>query len=325
MLHNVLELIVLFLICVGFVSIGFLPLGWFQVSFVVVAGLLLTAIITYYRQSHEKIYSSDQTFEQAHLTAIILLILMALLFRAEPYFYVMGGQDQGVYVNMSAVFERTSQIFQKDHVARQIKAESIRKLYERYNYKLEENTELRLEGEKEGVYLPGIYIKDIDRSEFVFQFYHLHPIWMAIFGHLFGIQNSVYSLTLFSVLSVVYLYLLAFELSGSRRLAFISGALIALNPLHAFFSKFPVTEVVALFFSSASFYYLLRYYKTSLGNREGLPLHIDFQDHETLDVGAIPSSRSSVRHGCPACTGIPEETDKKRMASLARLRYQNLF
>ena len=40
--------------------------------------------------------------------------------------------------------------------------------------------------------------------------------------------------------------------------------LLALNPLHAFFSKFPVTEVVALAFSSLSFFYLVRYYNKAL-------------------------------------------------------------
>lgn len=264
---DILEPLVLFLLLTGFISIVCLALGLFNVSFVVVVGLLFTTLITYYQKFYQKNQPIDHQGQPNHGLTLIILVLVALLFRSTPYFYVMGGQDQGLYVNMSAVFERTGQVFPEDKVAQQLINPSIRDAYERYNYNLYKNYAWYVEGEREGTYLPGIYIKEKDESSLVFQFYHLHPIWMAIFGTLFGTANRVYSLTLFSILSVLYFYLLAFELSNSRRLAFITGLLIALNPLHAFFSKFPVTEVVVLFFSSSAFYYLLRYHKNALQGR----------------------------------------------------------
>lgn len=267
---DILEALVLFLIFTGLTSIVCLALGLFNVPFVLVAGLLFTTLITYYQKNYQKNQPIDRQSQQNHGLMLIILVLVALLFRSTPYFYIMGGQDQGLYVNMSAVFERTGQSIPEDKVAQQLINPSIRDAYERYNYNLYKNYVWYVEGEREGTYLPGIYIKEKDESALVFQFYHLHPIWMAIFGTLFGSPNRVYSLTLFSILSVVYLYLLAFELSNSRRLGFIAGLLIALNPLHAFFSKFPVTEVVGLFFSSSAFYYLLRYHKNALQDRGNL-------------------------------------------------------
>jgi 4-amino-4-deoxy-L-arabinose transferase-like glycosyltransferase len=68
---------------------------------------------------------------------------------------------------------------------------------------------------------------------------------MAIFGEVFGDSNRYYSTVFFAILSILALYLLTFELTGNGLLAWSVGALLALTPLHAFFSKFPATEVVA--------------------------------------------------------------------------------
>ncbi|MDD4110574.1 MAG: hypothetical protein PHS54_03360 [Clostridia bacterium] len=116
----------------------------------------------------------------------------------------------------------------------------------------------------EGNHLPGVYIKNLENSEYVFQFYPLHPLWMSLFGVVFGNGGMVWALTFFSLLSLIGAYLIAYELSGRRRLAgIILALLLAINPLHAFFSKFPVSEVPALAFTFLGFYYLLKFYNDS--------------------------------------------------------------
>lgn len=173
------------------------------------------------------------------------LILFAAVFRLEPYPWINGGQDQGVYVSMSAYYQKGGNLFITDPISDKLSNETLKTIYK--------------ENLPEGSFQPGVFYSS--RNDYVFQFYHLHPLWMAIFADFLGDGARIYSLTFFSLLSIIFLSLLAFELSGSRAAALAVGILLAVNPLHAFFSKWPVTEIVALAFSSMAFYYLARAYR----------------------------------------------------------------
>ena len=193
------------------------------------------------------------------------LLLFTALLRLDTYPWTGGGQDQGVYVNMATYFQQHGQLLPLDHI-RESLPDDLKPLYDLSNYEKSAPVDW-LEDRREGDYLPGVYVADRESSQLVFQFYHLHPLWMSIFGELFGGENRGYSLLLFALLSVAAFYFLALELTGSGRAALICGVLIALNPLHAFFTRFPVTEVMALAFSSLAVLYLLRYYRQSQGQR----------------------------------------------------------
>jgi len=172
----------------------------------------------------------------------------------------MGGQDQGLYVNMSSFYQKEGRTFIKDEIRSDL-SDSRKEIYdERNQYYLE----VKKQGQYEGGHHLGIYIKDLAKSEYVFQFYPLHPLWMAIFGEAFGNDYRVYSLVFFSILSIINIYLLACEIAGGKKAAaYIIGLFLAVNPLHAFFSKFPTAEIVALFFSSGALYVLIKLYKRS--------------------------------------------------------------
>jgi len=253
---SILDISTLLIVLISFVSIFFLSIGKFKVDIVLILSAILILLVLIAKK--EYITFHFYLHKNIHLFPILLLILIAVLFRNEPYLYVMGGQDQGVYVNMSKVYENRGEVFQIDQVRKNLKQANIKNIYDRNNLR---NNTLSVKNKFEGCFVPGVYIADESRSKYVFQFYHLHPLWMAIFGNFFGDQNRVYSLVFFSLISIISFYFLAFEYTKSIGLAFIVGFLLAINPLHAFFSKFPVTEVVALGFTSAAFYYLVRYYK----------------------------------------------------------------
>lgn len=211
-------------------------------------------------------------------TVILIILLAACFFRVNPYLWIVGGQDQGLYVNMSAHYERTGSPFIKDRV-RSALDDSQKELYDKDNNHIEPG---RMKpGQSEGWQMPGIFIKDLQRSENVFQFYPLHPLWMAIFGKVFGSENRVYSIVFFSLLSILFFYLITLEFTDGDKLpAYAIALFLALNPLHAFFGKFPVSETVSLFFSSAGFYYLIRYYKEVKRDRAN-PLYL------VLSAGSI--------------------------------------
>jgi hypothetical protein len=171
---------------------------------------------------------------------IIGLIFIALVFRADPYPWIYGGQDQGVYVNMSAYFQTEGTVFIEDKLLNNIPPGVLRDVYEN-------NLDKTL-------YQLGVYFGGA--KDYVFQFYLLHPLWMSLFADLFGDQGRFYSLTFFSLLSIVGIYLLVLVLSRSQVAAFFAGFILAVNPLHVFFSKWPVTEVIVLAFSLLGFFFL---------------------------------------------------------------------
>ena len=191
--------------------------------------------------------------------AVVLMGLLILVFRWYPFLYVEGGQDQGVYVSMSAQFARAHGLGITDSVREKL-SETDKPDYDRLNNRYDpEKVDVR--GRSEGEHQPGIFIGDLSRSAYVFQFYPLHPLWMALAARVLGDQNRVYSLVGFSLLGVLMLSLLAYELSGRKRAAaFLAAGLLAINPMHVFLSRFPVTENVTVFFSASALYYLVRYF-----------------------------------------------------------------
>lgn len=185
-----------------------------------------------------------------------LIIAVTLFFRLVPYNYVFGGQDQGVYVNMAAQIVHGGGVRVADETMARISDPASRARYFDDNY-------------VQQLQRPGIYASALaaDGAPILeFQFYHLFAVWMAVFSGLFGQTAGVYALTFMAVASVVYFYRLALALGGTRTAAW-AGFLLACNPLHAFFSKFSVTEVPTLMFSGMGLGFLAIYATAPLGER----------------------------------------------------------
>jgi len=260
---TLLDVIVVFILATSAVAISTLMAGMFKVHVTVIVSLIITLIVFWGQEKTWRIKSN--VLNSSHLLPIVMLMLIGLLFRSEPYNYIAGGQDEGIYVNMSKHYESNGEVFISDETRMKL-PDDLKKKYDKSNLRIEHREHVRVEGEKEGVYLPGIYVKDQNNSQYVFQFYPLHPLWMSIFGKLVNDQSRVYSLVFFSLLSIISFYLITYEFTKKIYLSFMTGFILAINPLHAFFSKFPVTEVMALSLSSLSFYYLLKYYNNSKDN-----------------------------------------------------------
>jgi hypothetical protein len=262
---NLFDIFILLIVCVSYASIFLLVLNRFNPLFAILLGAVATAVLCILLRLKIKPHIAGIPY------ALMAVLFIALVFRFHPYLYVPGGQDQGTYVNMSAVYEKKGSTFIIDEVRQKAIASGLGEWYDSANQR---GTSILKEKEYEGYHLPGIYIKDLANSEYVFQFYPLHPLWMAIAGKCAGKANRVYALVFFSLLSIVAIYLLAGELSGGSTVSSVAASvLLALNPLHAFFSKFPVTEIVALAFSSLAFFYLARYYNSTL-DKKSTPFYL---------------------------------------------------
>lgn len=255
---GIIEILVATIVITSMVMLAQLVLGVFTPLTALLIGTLFTGVLGL-------LFITRVNWPALRTLQIVFVIaLLALLPRLNPFLYVWGGQDEGIYVSMSSHFTRTGGLTIKDTVREQLPP-AAKIAYDKPNQTHNVKT---LQNLYEGEHEPGIFIKNLDHSEYIFQFYPLHPQWMSLFAELMGDSHRVYSLVFFSLLNILMLSLLAYELVGEKLGAgVIVAALLAINPMHVFFSRFPVTENVTVFFSAAGFYFLVRYFKS---REEGL-------------------------------------------------------
>lgn len=241
------ELVLVGLVASGLAGLACAALGIFKAPQVLTFGLLASAVYGYIGRGPE-VTQADRP--DLPLLPLLSLLLVALLFRVPAIDYASGGQDQGVYVNMAAHIVRTGGFAIDDPVSKRLQGSDAEQRYQAENAPLN------------GDFLLGIFERDTASGpHFEFQFYHLFSVYMALAAGIFGLASGVSALTLLSLLSVLLFFALAMELTGRVRVAMAAGLLLAVNPLHAFFSRFPVTEVPTLCFALGSAWLLVRVWK----------------------------------------------------------------
>ncbi len=169
---------------------------------------------------------------------LVVLVALALFLRSDLDPHLKGGQDQGLYTNMSTQLLRSQALEYKDEFRTSLSNEEAQ-LYDRAP-------------------MASINLVDPEKSKYSIAFYPLHPIWMAMSTWAFGQNYHTVSLLLFAALGIIGGYQLTLLLFGSRRAAKLAAVFLALNPVLVFFSKFPVTEVVAFAFTVNGFVFFLR-------------------------------------------------------------------
>ena len=259
---TVFEIVVAQIVLTSTVSIAALfAQGFSATPCLAVATLLNLALWTLWRKR----------LRWARLDLWVLPILaVAAFLRVKPYNWIMGGQDQGIYMNMAGHVGRAGTFFVQDSVREKLSPE-LQKIYDLYNQRNVYPDDMFVPHKAEGTHVPGVYVSSLQDSRYVFQFYPLHPIWMAHVGKILGNHRASYSLLFFSLLSLCALYALTLELSGGSLFAARTALfLVALNPLHAFFSKFPLSEINSVAFSLLGFLYLLRFRRSQNEGRQEL-------------------------------------------------------
>lgn len=231
---HIFDLVIYFISIVSLVNVFLLTIGYFYPW---VSLLISTVIlIIWFVFARRRIVLDKENYHWL----LIPIILLALFFRLSPNLYLTGGQDQGTYISLSKQYEINHSLYIKDSFRESLP----RDLQEKYD---EENT------------LLGIKLLEKDESLYVMPFYPVFPSWLSIFGNLFGSDNRIYALTFFSILSILGMYLFGTELSN-RKVGLLGALLLAINPLHLYFSRIPLSEIVSLTFLLFSFYFLIKFY-----------------------------------------------------------------
>jgi hypothetical protein len=241
-LDDALERLAVFVVATGLAGLAMALCGGFRAPVAILAGLLATALY------HLRFpLAPRQPAPAGALRAWHLLpaLLVALALRVPTFDAVFGGQDHGVYTDVTAQILRTGGIAVHDPAYARLAGTPAREAYAAENFVVP--------------FMPGVNTLPGEPPGFVFEFYHLFPVWLAIAAGVFGWSAAGYALVFLSLLSVLFFQRLAHALTGHRGVAVAAGLLLAVNPLHAFFSKFLVTEVPTLAFGAMGFAWLARY------------------------------------------------------------------
>lgn len=178
------------------------------------------------------------------------ILVLAVLVRWPPALYLQGGQDQGVYVAMASHFADTGSLDVADDLRTRLQDPASLQRYDANNTGA-------------GLYQPGLYTDASTPGHYIFQFYPVHPLWMAIFGGLSGMEHATISQIFFALVSLLFAALLAERLTSDWRAGIVYAALLAVLPLHVFFSKFPISEMPTLAFALMGWFALSCYHETS--------------------------------------------------------------
>ena len=216
-----------------------LAIGKFSPPVILIGSCILTIMIL--------ILVRIQLIHEMRFTQVFFLLLfLALLFRYSNATHYMGGQDQGLYVNMSATMTRSGKIDFVDRLR-----ESLPK-----DLQIEYGTNTEFDTSDD----PGVGGVDNPKtSTYSVDFYPMHPAWMAIATFLFGSGKHILSVLFFSLVGLSGMFLLTMELTqDNKKAGYITLLFGALNPGMVYFSTYPVGEMVALGFSINGFYLLSR-------------------------------------------------------------------
>ncbi|HEX6288006.1 MAG TPA: hypothetical protein VFZ66_02395 [Herpetosiphonaceae bacterium] len=179
-----------------------------------------------------------------------LLLGIALLFGllvARPFEVIRGGLDAGVYANTGVAIARTGSIVQHDPIVADIGRRAA--AGDDLARQIETNI-LGVQSAKRNiatrVRAAGFFISggELAQGRVVPQFFHLWPVWIAIFVSMLGPTAGLIATGAFGTLGVVLLGLLGRRIAGGQ--AGLLGALfLALMTPQVWFSRMSTSEAQA--------------------------------------------------------------------------------
>lgn len=186
---------------------------------------------------------------------LVGITVLGFLLRCNPSSYLYGGQDPGVYANVAGYFARHGTTILRDPLLDELKdAPALREYYVSKSIR---TAVQQADGHWVGNMLPGIYLQDLDKNEFISQFYYVSPMLLAVGQWLFGVEWQGFVIVFLSALTVLAAGLIAFRVTRSYPAAALAAALLATNSTHSYMATFPVSEGAAGFFFLTGVFYLV--------------------------------------------------------------------
>ncbi len=238
-------------ICVSIIITSFTGLILAQLglfSLLNLMGLLfLFSIFLYYKFKKLRIQIKFIPPISLNLEIILVfcLILCSIFLFFQPFPWIAGGRDPGVYVSSGVHIAKSGLIFIKDPLIAQMNISIQEALYDVepasvYGFISWENPNLKFQ-------FPGFFITNLTSGTITPQFLHIFPVWIAIFYSIFGLMGIFFVNPIFGLLSVGSFYLLGKKLF-SWKVAALACFFLVLNFAQIWYSRYPFAEIMTQFF-----------------------------------------------------------------------------
>jgi len=167
--------------------------------------------------------------------ALGVWLITAVFLFLRPHQFITGGADAGVYINLGANIANTGRILIQDNLLASLPPD----LYPAF---------LRPVGNSvapQYIY-PAFFVIGEPVGEITPQFYHLHPVWLAIAHALGGIQTELLFSGMWALLGSLAIYFTVRRIAGWET-ALLALAGLTLNAMQIWFARYPTTEMFTQF------------------------------------------------------------------------------
>jgi len=221
-------------------------LGFFSLFYLVFfLGIYsLTTFICLYLKRPEGLKFRKIRFRPNWLLLALLALSSFIFFR--PHQYLEGGWDPGTYLNTGINIAKSGSIKIEDETWAGLKAEE-QEAFSHNRVNIQQK-------------YPGFMITDSVRGRIIPRFYHLYPVWIAIFYSLFGLRFSLYLNPCFALLGLLAFYQAA-RILFNRKVAGLASLFLALSVIQIWYVRFSTTEIFSQFLLWNGIYLLALYEK----------------------------------------------------------------
>lgn len=172
---------------------------------------------------------------------IFPILALAIWLSPQPYEYINGGRDHGLYVNTGIHIARTGSIFIYDTELASVPSESKPLLI---NPAVSTARTLLPATWSQGRRLPGgMTIRDLEQGIITPQSFHLYPVWIAIFASIGGVSLALLTTTILSILGVFAVYIAGARLFG-QYIGLLAAFLLTINLAQIWYTRTPSAEIL---------------------------------------------------------------------------------
>lgn len=185
--------------------------------------------------------------------AMLGILLLTLWLNHQPSEVIFGARDAGVYANTGFMIARTGGIVQHDEVVADLaqRRQNDPDAAQAWSNLLGVQAAERFMSSR--MRLAGLFIREHDASSgaYIPQFLHLFPAWIALFAAAYGVQYGLLATGLAGLMGVWSVGMAARSMV-SPWVGVVAMAVLALNAVQVWFSRYPMAETTAqwLFFAA---------------------------------------------------------------------------